>query len=185
MFKRLILIFLLFTKLLFADIESYYVGLRAFEDGFYDVSAYNLEDYLNEDNSSDKAVFSKYILYKIYLIKKNFDKSRFYLNQIKELDDKRFDKIEIAKDNVFLTALNSCEEAYRLIDELRDPNLYKALLGTNCAIDNNTENIDPMLLPDKMKYFFILQTNDIEKIKEAFKHLDLKKLANEELKALS
>lgn len=179
----LFIIFLIATSL-HADIESYYVGLKAYEDGFYDISAMNLEEFLKNDNDSKEAVFAKYILYKIYLKQKDYKSAWKYLNMIKTINDDRFDNRSIIFDEVFLTALDNCSMAYQLIEKNRDYSLNRALLGTKCAIDNNTD-IDLNELPDKMKFSYIMQIDNRDMIKKAFSFINLKNLSKEEIKQLS
>lgn len=179
----LFIIFLIATSL-HADIESYYVGLKAYEDGFYDISAMNLEEFLKNDNDSKEAVFAKYILYKIYLKQKDYKSAWKYLNMIKTINDDRFDNRSIIFDEVFLTALDNCSMAYQLIEKNRDYSLNRALLGTKCAIDNNTD-IDLNELPDKMKFSYIMQIDNRDMIKKAFSLINLKNLSKEEIKQLS
>jgi len=61
MFKYIVFFFLTAIAV-YADIENYYVGLRAYEDKFYDVATDNLQEFLKSDNSSKEATFAKYIL---------------------------------------------------------------------------------------------------------------------------
>lgn len=160
------------------------MGLKAYEDGFFDISAMNLEDFLKNDNSSREANFAKYLLYKIYLKQKDYKNAREYLNVVKAINDDRFDNRSIIFDDVFLTALDNCSLAYQLIEKNRDYSLNRALLGTKCALDNNTD-IDLKELPDKMKFSYIMQIDNKEMIKKAFSLLNLKNLSKEEIKQLS
>lgn len=175
---------LLVSRIAFADIDSYYVGLKAYQDGFYDISLMNLEDFLKTDNASKEAIFSKYLLYKIYLKQNNIPKAKEYLQMVKDLNDDRFDNKSMAFDEVYLAAIDNCSKAYEIIDQKKDYSLNKALIGTKCAIDNSTD-IDIKELPNSLKFSYIMQINDRELIKKTFDMLNLKKLTNEQIKQLS
>ncbi|MGC9061837.1 hypothetical protein [Calditerrivibrio sp.] len=175
---------LLASNIAFAEIDSYYVGLKAYQDGFYDVSLINLEDFLKTDNASKEAIFAKYLLYKIYLKQNNIQKAKEYFQMIKDLNDDRFDNKSMSFDEVYLTAIDNCSKAYAIIDQKKDYSLNKALIGTKCAIDNST-NIDIQELPDSLKFSYIMQINDKALIKKTFEMLNLKNLTNEQIKQLS
>lgn len=185
MFGYIALFLILLVSNIYADIENYYVGLRAFEDKFYDVAEDSLKKFIDEDNSSKESDFAKYLLYKIYLNNHEYKKAKFYLDIVKKIKDERFDNNTIIFDEVFLTALENCQEAYKLIDIYKDINLTKALLGTKCSLDNSTDIVDLHSLSDIMKFHYIMQIENREKIKETFELIDKKKLSNAELKALS
>ncbi|MCX8084662.1 MAG: hypothetical protein N3C60_07080 [Calditerrivibrio sp.] len=187
MYKKLILILLLlfsFFSTGWSEIESYYVGLSAYNDGFYDISAMNLEEFLQKDNRSKEAIFAKYLLYKIYLLKKDYVKAKGYFYQINGIDDNRFDKRGMIFDHVYITAMDNCTQAYDLIEKYRDYSLKNALLGTSCSIDNNTE-IDPENLSDRLRFYYIMQIDKVDSIKKAFSLINLSNLSNDEIKQLS
>lgn len=185
MFRYITLFLILFVSNIYADIENYYVGLRAFDDKFYDVAADSLKKFVDEDNSSRESNFAKYLLYKIHMNTHEYKTAKFYLDIIKNINDERFDSKTILFDDIFLTALEDCEKAYKIIDSHKDVNLTKALLGTKCFLDNNTDIIDLPSMSDRMKFYYIMQIENREKIKETFELIDKKKLSNMELKALS
>jgi|GEM_PF-4371911 hypothetical protein len=168
----------------FADIENYYVGLKAYGDGFYDISIINLEEFLSQDNSSKESIYAKYLLYKSYYKQKDYKNAKLYLNMIKDINDDRFDRRSIILDKIFLTALDNCTSAYKIIEENKDYTLNEALIGTKCAIDNKSD-IDISQLDDKMRFFYIMQVDSRDKIKNAFDMINLKNLSKDEIKQLS
>lgn len=184
MFKYIVFFFLIAIAV-YADIENYYVGLRAYEDKFYDVASDNLQEFLKADNSSKEAIFAKYILYKISIATKDYSKAKYYFDMIKNVNDDRFDKKMMLWDEVLLTAQENCEEAYKLIDKTKDPSLVGALVDTKCTFNKITDNASLKQLSNKAKFYYIFQAGDKDKIKEAFNLIDLKNLSNSELKDLS
>ena len=87
--------------------DDYFVGLKAYDDGLYDVAEYCLANYLKYENKSQKAGFATYLLYQVYMSQGNYKAAQYSFAQLANFKDSRFDRQKMLKDQMFIeTKLN-------------------------------------------------------------------------------
>ncbi|MBC7196346.1 MAG: hypothetical protein H5U39_03720, partial [Deferribacterales bacterium] len=128
----LILLFFSFACITFADEIDYEIGLNAFSDGLYDIAIGSLEDFLKDSSDNEKNNYAKYILYKSYLLEKEYKASLDIINEIENIEDERFDKELIEKDKIFILTILDCERALK--ESLKKADLIKIVLNSNCTL---------------------------------------------------
>jgi hypothetical protein len=186
--KILILIFiLLFSNSVFSDTSDYIVGLNAYNDGFYDIAKISLEDYLKKAKEKSNVIYSKYLLYQIYLSENNLKKAETLFNDILKIKDKRFDYSIIRRDRVrFLIKNNNCEKAKKIVEQY--PENLSALIFVNskCRFGKNTYKAylnKKINHQNKLKAIFKSNKNP-KAVAALFNQINLKKLTNQEKKYL-
>ena len=80
--------------------DDYFVGLKAYEDGLYDVAKSCLSNYLSHEDKSQKAGFATYILYQVYMAQNDFKSAQYTFTQLANFKDSRFDKQKMLKDQM-------------------------------------------------------------------------------------
>lgn len=177
MFK-IITFLLVFTSMLYADVENYLIGLNAYRDGFDNMAEENLETYLKNAEDEKKARFAKYILYKINLQNNNYGKAYEYLEQIESIKDKRFDSQQINTDKMKILLNTDCSKASGYLTNTLRSNLATLYLKSQCPInDKLVRKISESNLPDKIKAAYIIKLdNNIELAYQIAKNTSLEKL---------
>jgi hypothetical protein len=113
------------------------VGLKAFDDGFYDVAKLSLEDFLkNAQNESEKN-YARYLLYLIYKKENNPDKSKYYFNFIKDINDKRFDRKALKQDKIRMLLDEDCNKAEEMVLKNPDKIFLSMYAASKCPINDN------------------------------------------------
>jgi len=177
MFK-IITFLLVFTSMLYADVENYLIGLNAYRDGFDNMAEENLETYLKNAEDEKKARFAKYILYKINLQDNNYGKAYNYLEQIEDIKDKRFDLTQIKIDKMKILLNTDCSKASGYLTNTLRSNLATLYLKSQCPInDKLVRKISESNLPDKIKAAYIIKLdNNIELAYQIAKNTSFEKL---------
>ncbi len=170
MFKRLILLFVLLVYPIIVNAnksnssdsfnEDYFVGLKAFEDGFYDVSRHSLLSFLSSNGNSKDAGYAIYILYQVYIAENDFKNAKETFDKLVNYNDKRFDTNKLEVDKMYITTKLSCEDAEKLLFTKKSNLWLNVYLNSSCGVNehlikyalNPEFSIDNLyLLIDKIK----------------------------------
>ncbi len=121
--------------------DDYFVGLKAYDDGLYDVAKICLSNYLSKENKSQKAGFATYILYQIYMAQGNYKAAQYTFTQLANFQDNRFNQQKMLKDQMFIETKLSCDGAKNLL--LTNPkNEYLEIYAKSaCVIDKDITNL--------------------------------------------
>lgn len=121
--------------------DDYFVGLKAYEDGLYDVAESCLSNYLSHENKSQQAGFATYLLYQIYMSQNNYKSAQNTFNQLTNFKDSRFNYQKMLKDQMFIETKLSCDGAKNLL--LTNPkNEYLEIYAkSSCAVDKAVTNL--------------------------------------------
>lgn len=117
--------------------EDYYIALKAYEDGFLDVTKESLLAFLKKDSRSAQAGFATYILYQIYMMEGDFKAAKTEFTKLKNFNDKRFDKNKLEADEIRLIAKNDCKEAKKLLLSRRSDIQMKTYIDSGCEISGD------------------------------------------------
>lgn len=120
--------------------EDYFVGLKAFDDGFYDVSRESFKDYLANDDKSPRAGFAFYLLYQIYMAENDFKNAQDTLNRLENFSDKRFDTKKMQADKMYISTKISCTEAETLLLSATNDIWFKVYLESECTVSEPVIN---------------------------------------------
>lgn len=164
--------------------EDYFVGLKAFEDGFYDVSRESLKAFISSNKNSKDEGYATYILYQVYMAENNFKNAQITYNQLSNYKDKRFDAKKLESDKMFLATKLDCNEAENLLLSKINNDWLNIYLNSQCKIDeniikyslNNQFSVDNLyLLADKVennKEYTLLIYNNLPNDKKSPKVLN-------------
>lgn len=121
--------------------DDYFVGLKAYDDGLYDVAESCLSNYLNHENKSQKAGFATYLLYQVYMSQGNYKAAQHTFTQLATFKDSRFNKQKMMKDQMFIETKLSCDGAKNLL--LTNPkNEYLEVYAKSaCIVDKDITNL--------------------------------------------
>ncbi len=121
--------------------DDYFVGLKAYDDGLYDVAELCLSNYLSYENKSQQAGFATYLLYQIYMSQGNYKAAQYTFTQLANFKDSRFNKQKMLKDQMFIETKLNCEGAKNLL--LTNPkNEYLEVYAKSaCVMDKNITNL--------------------------------------------
>jgi len=160
--------------------DDYIVGLSAFRDGLYDISAPSLETYLKGETESRKADYARYLLYRIYLESGDFKKSLNYLEKLDKAEDRRFDSASMKTDKMFLYTKTDCTAAAGYLSEVSDEISINHYLDSKCEPDGkDLELILENSLSDETKLKIVAKVSDnTELVTSVFDSLDLEKLGD-------
>ena len=167
----------------YSELNDYYIGLKAFRDGFYDYAAENLEEYLKGELEEEKKLYAMYMLYLSYFNDGDLEKAFYYLDNVYGKQDSRFDRSSMKKNKMHIyTKNNYCELAKQfLIKEYDDINALQYIYST-CPID--TEVIDSLKGNEVSKN---IKMTTIEKLKanpdivlDIFDSMNFKELSDKE-----
>lgn len=134
-FTTFLLIFCAFSA--FAGDDDYILGLNAFGDGLYSVSAPALEAYLKDSGDRAKRNYAKYLLYKTYMKQGKTADAQKYLNDIMEIDDTRFDRGQMSADNMTLLTAADCGKASVFAVSNPDDTVLEAYLDSKCPVSDS------------------------------------------------
>jgi len=158
---RVLAFILLFATSLFADVQDYIIGLSAYNDGFDKMAIESLEAYIADSDDPAKTHFAKYVLYKIYLKNNNYKKAYSYFQDIERVNDDRFDRNQMLKDNMFMLKEINCEKAAEFLQEKLTDELSSIYLTSQCSInDGLAQSVAESNLNAKVKTAFILKLRD-------------------------
>ena len=179
-----LVIFLFVSVNCFADKSDYFVGLKAYKDGFYDVAKISLEDFIKTaDNGSDK-VYSEYLLYIIYSKENNKEKAKYYFNLIKDIDDKRFDQKALKQDKIRMLLDEDCNKAASMILNKPDKVYLSMYAASKCPITDNLSvlyyKVKGLSVNVKLNVIAKIE-NKPETVAKIFNTLNLKKLNKRQL----
>ena len=132
-------LFLLFfvVSVAFAGDDDYILGLNAYGDGLYSISAPAFEAYLKDGQDTHKRSYAKYLLYKTYMRQKKFDDDQKNLRDIIDIDDSRFDKAQMSADNMMILTATDCAKAASFASGKPDDAVFEAYLNSKCPVDDN------------------------------------------------
>lgn len=134
-FTAFLLIFCAFS--VYAGDDDYILGLNAFGDGLYSVSAPALEAYLKDGTDASKRNYSKYLLYKTYMKQGKAADAQKYLKDIINADDARFDKEQMSADNMTLLTATDCGKASVFAVANPDDKILEAYLDSKCPVSES------------------------------------------------
>ena len=148
--------------------EDYFVGLKAFDDGFYDVAQASLLDFLNRDDKSSRAGFASYLLYQMYMNDKDFKKAQQYLYKLDNFKDDRFDIKKMETDKMYLAAKIDCQDAEKLLIASINDTWFRVYLDSACPI---TETVIKHGIKDEFSFDTLYYLMD--KLRENKKSMNL------------
>ncbi|MCD8553127.1 hypothetical protein [Seleniivibrio sp.] len=140
MFKniRLILIIAFFcASMAHAGDDDYILGLNAFGDGLYSIAAPALETYLKGGQEVQKRNYAKYLLYKTYMKQGKTADAQKYLKEIADVDDSRFDKVQMSADNMSILTSTDCAKASAYAAGHPQDGVFDVYLDSKCTVDDN------------------------------------------------
>lgn len=163
----------------FADEIDYEIGLNAFNDGLYDIAISSLNDFLKDSKDKGKNNYAKYILYKSYLLEKEYETSLKIIKEIEHIEDKRFDKDLIEKDKIFLFTAVDCESAQK--ESLKKADLIKIVLNSNCSLTDAyiKQAIGFELDNDDFLNLFYKSADNLTLTEEIFNKINIKTIKDE------
>ncbi|MGA1862736.1 hypothetical protein OWM07_07620 [Deferribacter thermophilus] len=182
MFKRLIVVVILICSFSFVhadeDITDYLLGVSAFKDHLFDLSKVSLEDYLKNAKDDKKIIFSKYLLYQIYMKEKNYTQASKLIDDLLQVEDKRLDYSKIKQDKVYILSQNDCEKGKSYLLENFSLYTLKGYLKTECNVDKAISN---KALKIKMNYdlrlTLLVKLKDLpNEAAKHFKYINIKKM---------
>lgn len=133
----ILLLILVFSSKSFADSSDYVVGLNAYNDGFYDVAKMSLDDYLKTGKKKANIIYSKYLLYQIYFSDKEYEKSEKLFLEIKDINDKRFNKSIIRRDKVRYYVKTDCSNAAKIVKKYPEISSASLYAISECTFDES------------------------------------------------
>jgi hypothetical protein len=184
--KKILVIFIVFLSFntnLFADESDYIVGLNAYKDGFYDIAKISLEDFVKTSKNKANINYSKYLLYQIYLSEKKYDEAEKLFNQIIKINDKRFDKKIIRRDQVrFLIKDSKCNEAAKIVKKYPEEATARLFVFSKCKFDNELYKVYlNNNIPENLKIKALFKSSENNKaVSELFSKIKLKSFTDEE-----
>jgi len=122
----------------YAHEDDYIVGLSAFRDGLYEISAPTLESYLSGKKEKRKADYAHYLLYRMYLAEKKYKSSVKHLKELDGVKDRRFDDAQMVKDKMFLLINTDCGEAKAFLSAVSDESSINYFLDSKCELDKES-----------------------------------------------
>lgn len=133
----LISVFLLFTMAAHADENDYIAGVKAYKDGLYSISALSLDAYVQEGKDSDKADYSRYLLYHIYMQDKQYGKAYSYFKDIKNRNLPGMDSKQMDIDGVTMLSGSDCAGARDAAMKSGSDDQLNVFLGSKCPVDGS------------------------------------------------
>lgn len=121
--------------------DDYFVGLKAYEDGLYDVAKSCLSNYLSHEDKSQKAGFATYILYQLYMAQNDFKSAQYTFTQLANFKDSRFDKQKMLKDQMFIETKLSCDGAKNLLLTYPKNEYLEVYVKSSCAVDKEVTSL--------------------------------------------
>ena len=196
MYKKIVLLFtvttlLLYTNTLFAEdnksvelkvpdssFNDYYiVGLKAYEDKLNDVAKYSFENYLKNENKSQKAGFALYLLYQLYMADENYKLAQDSFTKLQNFNDSRFDKKKMLKDQMFIEVKLDCNGAKNLL-LVKPLNEYmEVYIKSSCPVDQSITGLlgKADFTPDITAAVLDRVKNDKELVLSTYNNLEPKK----------
>lgn len=153
MFKRLALTLVIFSIMPLAlqavqesepdmsFMDDYAIGVKAYDDGFFDVAKKGLEKYLENETRSEKAGLSYYLLYQLYMRQNNYKAAQGYLANAYKFKDKRFDMEQMSKDQMYIETRLDCEGAKNLLVNNPSSNFLYVYSTSKCPIDKKVTDL--------------------------------------------
>jgi len=92
---------------------------------------------LKGKTDNDKSAYAKYLLYKIYLNKKDYSESLNYLDSISEVNDKRFDRNNMLNDKTKIYINTDCSLAENLLLNEKKEKLLSLYISSECNITSD------------------------------------------------
>ncbi|PLX68349.1 MAG: hypothetical protein C0602_09215 [Denitrovibrio sp.] len=179
-FQSIIVITIFFAGSLqsFAHEDDYIVGLSAFRDGLYEISAPSLETYLQGETEKRKANYSHYLLYRIYMQAENSQKALEHLDTIDNVSDRRFDREIMSRDKMQLLAETSCSRASNYLKQSSDEVVINYFLDSKCEPDkSDAEHILKNTSKDDIKLKLVSKfSKDTTLTASVFDGMELEKL---------
>lgn len=114
--------------------ENYFIGLKAYEDGFYDVAKASVLEFLKKDSKSAQAGFATYLLYQIFMAEGDYKAAKTEFEKLKKFDDNRFDKNRMTADEMALAVKLDCKDAKKLLFSKQSDEQMKIYIGSGCPI---------------------------------------------------
>ncbi len=183
-FSLIIFFILFYTLICFADKSDYLVGLKAYDDGFYDVAKISLEEFLTTAENNSEKTYAQYLLYLIYKREKNEEKTKYYFNLIKDVKDKRFDMRALKQDKIKMLLKEDCNKAAEMVLNKPDKIFLSMYAVSNCPITDNISsfyyNIKGINTAVKLKVISKIK-NKPETVAKIFNTVNLKKLKKGQL----
>lgn len=176
-FSLLLILLLSIPFQLFAHEDDYIVGLSAFRDGLFDISAPSLETYLKGDTDRHKADYSHYLLYQMYLNSGDYKKSAEHLAAIEKVDDRRFDKDSLTKNRMLVYTRTDCAKAAAYLNDTDDETAVNYYLDSECKPDKTAaQTLLAKAKSDETKLKVVSKFSDDKEIVTAvFDSLDIAK----------
>lgn len=119
-----------------ADENDYIAGVKAYADGLYSISALSLEAYLSDGKDSQKADYSRYLLYHIYMKDNQNGKAYSYFKDIKNRNMNGMDTKQMDLDNMIMLTGTDCAQA-QTIAKSGDDAMLDIYLGSKCPVDSD------------------------------------------------
>lgn len=117
--------------------EDYYIALKAYDDGFFDVAKASLLTFLKKDSKSAQAGFATYLLYQIYMSEGDFKAAKTEFAKLKKFNDDRFDKTKLDADEMRIAAKSDCKEAKKLLFSRQSDIQMKTYIDSGCEISQD------------------------------------------------
>ena len=121
--------------------DDYFVGLKAFDDGLYDVAESCLANYLSHENKSQKAGFATYLLYQVYMSQGNYKSAQYTFTQLANFKDSRFNRQKMLKDQMFIETKLSCDGAKNLLLTSPKNEYLEVYAKSACVVDKDITNL--------------------------------------------
>ena len=121
--------------------DDYFVGLKAYDDGLYDVAEYCLANYLKYENKSQKAGFATYLLYQVYMSQGNYKAAQYSFAQLANFKDSRFDRQKMLKDQMFIETKLNCNGAKNLLLTSPKNEYLEVYAKSSCIVDKDITNL--------------------------------------------
>lgn len=121
--------------------DDYAIGVKAYDDGFFDVAKKGLEKYLENETRSEKAGLSHYLLYQLYMKQNNYKTAQSHLANALKFKDSRFDKEQMEKDRMYIETRIDCDGAKNLLVNSPSSNFLYIYATSKCPIDKNVTNL--------------------------------------------
>ncbi|WP_022849932.1 hypothetical protein [Limisalsivibrio acetivorans] len=157
---------------------DYLVGLNAFRDGLYEISEMSLNEYLADASETAKINYSKYLLYRIKIIGEDYKEAYAYFQQIEDVQDERFDRVQMLTDRMRMLVRLDCTGAKTYLQEDAGPRRIDIYVDSECPVDSDVADI----VADKgrgtdVRVNAALEIKDHpESVKKLFNSLNEKKL---------
>ncbi|ADD68618.1 hypothetical protein Dacet_1854 [Denitrovibrio acetiphilus DSM 12809] len=121
--------------------DDYIVGLSAFRDGLYEISAPTLESYLGGETDKRKADYAHYLLYRIYMADKDYQKSLAHLKAVDDVVDRRFEREQMTRDMMIMLTKTDCSAASAYLVKANDEDSINYYLDSECKPDESAAKI--------------------------------------------